>query len=441
MTNGWTAGLVHVTRSACLLSVLGVAIAARSAAQDRRLLLVTDGSATTVSGRLGTIDDEEILSVVPGRDVEVTGWLGDRNWPVLLGDQDRNGRLDDVPSEIDALEASNASVSDPTAFDLWLSLRSDRLFIDGTRVRDGDVFSLVPGGGARIEVSEDDFRRWIATGDDVDVDALALLSDGSIAFSLDEPVASSDAAIVSRNGGSAVVDDEAIFVHRLGEARAELHRSGPEVVALVNRVLGTTYQSVLNVQGLAEDPLEVGSLLFTTGIFQGAGATQVFTTARGGSLGRLNGAPLDASAFGFADSEDLGDVTVLAPSLAETPLSLDVAESEPSRSGDGLALFHVLGRPSERIRILVGHGATPLPNPVLVPGLGGAGYLFLDPSDVLVQRTASRPRLAFVLDAIGARDIALPLTGRAPNGTLLLFQVFSQDRAAASFPVAIRILP
>jgi hypothetical protein len=421
--------------------LLSAALAPDAPGQEHRLLLVTDGSAATAFD--SAIDDEEILSVVPGHSLAASAVLNDGNWPVLLGDQNRNGRFDDVPSEIDALELGVPGESNPSVFDLVLSLRTDRDFIDGTRVRDGDAFSLLPGGGVRIVIPESQFQAWVGTRDDVDLDALAFLADGSIAFSFDEPVACAHASIAAQNGGSPIVDNEAVFVRAPGRDIADLALSGPEVVALVNRMLGTTYRSVLQLQGLAEDPSEPGALLFSTGLFSGLGASLIFTTARGGAVASLNGVPLDASAFGFLDPEDIGDFCVLPIGSGPIgrPLSLDIRVAEPSRSVDG-EIRLVLGGPAgKRVRVLASRGSNPLPIPQRVTSLGGARYLFLDAADPLFLQTARLKRLVFTLDATGTGEASLPLRNRVPIGTILLFQAIRTDRTEASYAVAARILP
>ncbi|MBI1851093.1 MAG: hypothetical protein HYR85_12185 [Planctomycetes bacterium] len=426
--------------SACILAG-GLALGAWSddaVAGDRRMLLVTDGSCRTAHG---SFDNEEILSVVPGRDSEVTPLLRDTNWPALLGDQNHDGRLDDVVSEVDALEVADPTIADPSIFDLVLSIRVDRVFVDGTHVRDGDAFMLLPGGGARIVISERQFEMWAGTSDDVDLDALAFLADGSVAFSFDEPVGCADPNIVSRNGGNAIIGDDAIFVHRPGQSRAELWKTGGEIVALVNHVLGTGYRSVLGVQGLAEDPTHPGEMIFSTGIFTGAGSSTLFTTAGAGAFATLNGRALSASAFGFLDPEDVGDFAIAGTALTGPSVSLAAAKTEPSASADRVVSLSVVGVPFESVRLLVSYGSTALPQPQRNATFGEAGYLFLNANDSLFNRTASSSRLSFVLDETGHLDVALPIRPRAPIGAILLFQARSESRGEASYPVAIRLMP
>jgi hypothetical protein len=422
---------------ACLAALLIVASAALPGGTDRRLLLVTGGDASTARD---TFTNEEIASVVPGRDAAVTPLVRRSNWFTLLGDQNRNGRFDDVFSQIDAIEAADPNVVDPSVFDLVLSISSDRVFLDGTRVADGDAFTLLPGGGARIVIPESQFQYWAGTSDDVDLDALAFLADGSVAFSFDEPVVTGDPAITARNGG-AVVDDDAIFVHRPGRSRADLLRSGSEIVAIVNRVLGTDYRYVLDVRGLAEDPEHPGDLFFSTGLFSGPGASVIFTTAGGGAVASLNGVALGAGAFGFVSAEDLADFTVVGTAMSGPSESLRSETSEPSASRDGALRLDLTGLPGERVRLLVARGSTSLPLPQRLAGFGDAGYLFLDSADPLFSRMAASPRLAYTLDGDGKLEVALPIRADAPFGTVLLFQAKSESRSEASYSIVVRLVP
>jgi hypothetical protein len=439
---GWKQAWSRPARRAAKIAWLSVAIAATSpllgSAQEKRLLVAIDGHASTPKD---SIDSKEILSVVPGRGEPASVWIDRANWPVLLGDQNHDGRLADSPARVDALEVIDPTLPDPTVFDLVLSIGADRVFLDGTLVRDGDAFSLLPGGGVRIWIPESQLRAWVATEDDVDLDGLAFLSDGSVAFTFDEPVASADRDIIERNGGGAFLDDESIFLHRPGQARAELYRSSAEIVSLVARVLGTAYLSVLDVQGLAEDPSEPGALLFSTGLFSGPGASQIFTTARGGDRARLNEVGLSAPAFGFLDAIALADFALTGAGSAAPPVSLSVGNAEPSITRDGAVLFRLEGRPGERVHLFASHAAVPLPIPQRNGALGSAGYLFLDASDPLVPRTARMTSLSFLLDGNGALDVRLALRPRAPAGTLLLFQAASEDRREGSYGVAVRLLP
>ncbi len=427
------AGRALLPRAAVVLAALAAPLSAAEG-PARAILLVPDLGASTSDLRFPDIDDEEIVAFDPETG-EILPFLQDSNWRSLLGDADGDGRFNDVPAQVDAIAAMGGSVS--SAYDLLYSFTTDRTFLGGTVARDGDLVRLLPGGGAEIVVSEEDLRLALGTSSDIDLDAAAFEPDGTLLFSLDSSIVTSSAAIAAENGGSRVLPDETVFALPPAASRARVRLRDADVIAAVNRALGTSYASVIDVQGL--EVLDGGEILFTTGIFSGPGAGAIFTTAGGGRIAVAGGIPLDGPAFQLGSPVDWNGLAIVAEPLR--PLVLDTDLPVTSRSADGrISVRIAAGTPGGLARIL----ATPVSRPVIAPtpesALRGTGYIFVARTDPMYARSLSSPRTLLRLDSRGDAAVSFRLRPTTPAITLTL-QAVDETSRAASHGIVVEIVP
>lgn len=420
--------------SAAVLAA-GIALAASrpapAAGGARAILLVPDSSASTSDGRFPDLDDEEIVVFDPARPGSLVPFLQDVNWPTLLGDANRDGRLDDAPARVDAIAPAGDTAA--SAFDLLFSFSSDRVFL-GQLVRDGDLVRLVPGGSFEVVISEAALRAALATEADIDLDAAAFAPDGAFLFSLDDTIGTSSSLLARENGGSRLLSDATVFEIPAGAATARVLFREADVLRMVNRALGTAYLSVVDLQGLE---IVDGEILFTTGILTGPATGTVFTARAGGEVAALGGVPLDGGAFGTSGREDWNGLAAVATPLS--PLVLDTATPSVSRSGDARIEVRIAsGTPFGRARLL----ATPLARPMSPPSvegtLGGTGYVFLERSSPMYARSLVSPRTLVPLDARGDATISFPLRATTPVMALGL-QAIDETTRTASHAIVIEI--
>jgi hypothetical protein len=399
-------------------------------AQPLTLLTTTDGPALTSQG---PIENEEIL-LLPSSSNGVEQLISSRAWAILLGDADGNGRLDDEPTEIDAL----APIPGTTRLSIWdlaFSLDVDRPLRAGRVLRDGDLLRLTETGQIEVLFSEEEIAGALATFDDVDLDGACLLPDGSLIFSLGGNIITLSPGLAADNG-SPLIDDHAVLMLTPGAPRAHVLHSGLEMIAMANRALGTSYVSLIDVQGLEIDPHGSGEdLLFATGLRNTPGAGTVLTTRDGGRVAHLYGRPLVPATFGFVDSEDL-NALALVP-CATPPPSLRLLTPEVSAAGD-LDIEIGCGGPGRRGRLLASSLTGTKVTTETIPGLGGAGLLFLDRSDALFRSSLRSPKTWFRADGSGRARVTLAPPGKLA-GTSLVLQAFVQETREASYPVLVRV--
>jgi len=405
-------------------------------AQTRSILMSTSGDAATASGSNEDIDDEEILLRTPATSSEPVEFVSDAAWEVLFGDGDGDGMFDDEPSELDALHVPTDLGRRPTAFDAFVSFSADEDFVDGVVVRDGDVVRLRPGTSPEVAYPEARFEELTGTSN-VDVDAFALDFDGAMYFSFADSEETSYEVIAAENGGDPVLLDGTIFVVRPGDTFAHLFATEADVLEMVRAALGSSSSSIGDTQGLCADPENPGEILFVVSSTASGLEGTIFSTAGGGTVAQLDGVALEGSGFGFATEEAL-DAIAVVPAMTD-PLRMEIDSVDIPAGASEVELRIVGGTPGGRARVLAAPAALPIAMPIADPRLGGAGYLFLDPSSTLFRNTSRRARFEIGLDGDGSGVFRHPITTLAP-GTKRSVQVLDPDTLEISAPATIEIV-
>ncbi len=401
-------------------------------ADELSLLITTDGTAQ-IGSRI--LDDEEILLFKPGHPLPMTELLSHEAWGVLLGDLDRDGSLNDTPTEVDALIPLVDSSRGISVFDLALSFDTDRILLDGTLVSDGDIIRLNPDGTITFVYKEQRIAGALNTFQDVDIDGAALLPDGGLIFTLAQEVVTLSPALAAQNGNSPLLSDHIVFVLPVGANAARIRHTEAEIVALANNALGTSYASLIDVQGLEVDPTSSGDILFTTGIHTVLGASTVISTRNGGSIATVNGMPLTPELFGFAEGEDLNSLALIAAETLPLHLGVDSRTITPW-FGEKVELKVRGGTPGRQGRIL----ASELVG-LHVPAreqdrLAGAGALFVDPASRLFQASVRSKRNRFTFDSTGSAALSLRVGSDLWNAKIIL-QAVEEGSRNVSYPVSV----
>lgn len=423
----------HLLAPFSILAALAGWIGPAESAPDLALLTSTDGS-SFLSSR--PVEDDEILVLDPGKAAGLEVLINRTNWSVLFGDTNRDGVYSDGPTEIDALVCLNEDRIIHSAFDLGFSLDTDRQLVDGRFVRDGDLLRLLPGGKVEVILSEQQLANALQTLDDVDIDGVTRRANGEFLFSLDRDIVTLSPSLAARNG-SPLLNDHCVFSLRTGAPRAELLFTGDEMLQFVNRTLGTSYVSAIDIQALEIDPDDPNHLLFTTGISFGPGSSTVFTTNRNGAIAELAGLRLSGAVFGLDDEEDLNTLA-----LVHSPqgLRFDTPTPAISISRGEQAIFQVRGAtPHSRGRILASVTSRPAIGATARPDLLGIGHLFVDLSDRFFRASLKSPRTRFTADAEGNANLELPPSSRLV-GLNLILQAVEIDSRSTSHPIVVRIL-
>ncbi|MBI1849579.1 MAG: hypothetical protein HYR85_04490 [Planctomycetes bacterium] len=422
------------TRVLCAGAGAIVVSSVRASAQPRALVISTSGDAATA--QLPDIDDEELLVLTPGSGRPIGSFLSDLSWRAVLGDANGNGNFDDEPAEVDAIAFPPGLRGRPTIYDAYVSFGSTQHFTSGEEALDGDVVRLRPDG--TIETIVPEAAIAAATGTTtIDVDALAIDESGAIFFSFSENELTTDAALIAQNG-SATLDDGDVFRLDAGAVSAALVYREADFIAMVSNALGRTVSSIVDVTEVEMDPDHPGQLFFVVGSTASGLEGTVFTTANGGAVASLNGVPLTGSSIGFVSEESLDGLAIVND--FGTPLALEADNPQVSLSAASEVTVRVLnGTPGGRVRVLASPPRTPYLPPQVATS-GGIGWLYVDTSSALYQRSSTRVRFLVNLDSAGTGSFTYP-TGRTPAGISRVLQPMDDQTGELGDAIVLETIP
>jgi hypothetical protein len=305
------------------IAVLAGFVFATAANAQTTLVFVPDGGTTRGGAiQLDQFTDESICEVTP---VSAAPYFANKivglaNWNAILGDDDGNGDFfEESMGAVDAMALHPAFVANkygnPEVFDFIFSSAYTFGFFWNTSVEDGSLWRVVKGavaGGPVVSIflSEAVLQAGLDTNSDVDIDALAFDSSGTmyVSFREDESIlkgldALEDGAIGAFASSTIVYDaDGNISSLGSGTVRVVLHES--DVDAIVSSIglldaVGVPVKTIGDLQALDVDP-NGGTFVGSDGVtlwpnlfFAGAtNGPRVLTTAGGGALAELNGVKL-----------------------------------------------------------------------------------------------------------------------------------------------------
>ncbi len=382
-------------------------------AQPHSLFLSPEGSAQTMSGNPGEVEDEDILLYSPGQSSEPGLFIHDQNWEALIGDGDGDGMFDEEPTDVDALFVDPQIGSPVSVFDLWVSFTSDRRFASGTLARDGDIIQVLPGGDFLTIFSEEFFEGITATSS-VDVDAFAVTAAGEILFSFAENEVTGSATLIAQNGGSDSILDGVVFLYTPGDAEAFILFAEQDVIDMVNNAISGSLTTIGDTQGLSLDPGHPGQFLFAVSSKSSQVEGTLFSTHLEGSIAELNGVALSGSSFGFSEEETLNCFCVATSQAAPMTMRLDTPDIPVSSAGD--VMVHVAqGVPGSRVQIIASPAVLPITPMTVDERLTGSGLFFTDISSRLFQNTARSLRFRITLDEQGRGSFMFSRPASSPG--------------------------
>lgn len=383
----------------------------------------------TVAGPYGDADQNSVWTTRGG---SLHQLVPDQAWCVLFGDRDGNGTLDDAPANVDALHDAGLGVART-----FLSLDVNTTIPGAPTLLDGDVFFFDAAGMPTLHHAESEFAQWTGCSS-IDVDAYAEDANGTIWFSFADDETTTDPALIARNGGSARIDEQAIFRKDPANGTAHLAFTQPEVVAVFNQALGLGVSSVVDVIGIALDPAgQPGDLLLTSASTSTRLRGLVVSTRTGGVPHLHQGATLDAASLGFAAGASFDALTAqrstISPQLHATP-----GEGSSAIGGSGRLEVHDLV-PGTPVQLVL---TRPLLSPQAFPIAGASGVTstWNDPTDPVFWTSwgAAPWRLTAMADGTAAYDF--DFVGLPPSTSVVVTAV-DLSRGAVSMPIAVTIRP
>jgi len=388
---------------------------APSPAQPRSLLLSVSKPGETRSGRFRPLEPADLIRFQPGLSLETTPFLTRQNLDVLFGDLDKNGEFDDAPTNIDAVFCPSGSRR-PSAYDLVVSFAAATTRAPGGKtVLDGDLIRLTPGGGITIVAAEAVLSSVTGTRT-IDVDAATMTSSGELVFSFADDEETTHPLLVQQNGGVKKLGDETILAWKPGTSQVRIVHTQSAVIGFVSQATRKTLSSVVDVIGLAPDPVNPGELLFTVASTAKGLAGAVFTTAGGGSYASMNGQTLTgAGEWGLKAAPQI-DALATYDGRSD-PLSLELEGERLVSPGQIKTRLTVHGGvPSGTVQLFVTHATRPAPTPFLLgPPLNGVLFGYVTPGDPLLAASVHAPELKVGLDTTGRGSVRLDLSGLPPG--------------------------
>ena len=347
---------------------------------------------------------------------------------LLRGDANGNGRFDDAPTDVDAIEWASGALPS-----LLLSVSSDTAIPGSATVKDGDIFRF-DGPGVTILYPEAMFASASGSGD-VDLDAFAIAADGTLFWSYsDDEVTVAPGVIAAL--GSSLINKHVILKLEPGAFEAVVVMTQQQVVMAFNAACGTSVSTVVNTTDIAVDPISPGDLLLTCSSTSSSLKGRVVTTAMGGSIWTFLGLSVTPTAFGLGTSPSLDGIAWMPSGPSPAIRSLSEA---PSISGGGAIDLLIDGfQPGEAIRI----GVSPPPSsrPAFIP-VGGSFGFNLTPLDLASDTfglSLSSPELLRIADATGTIRWQHPVGGLVP--AIALVQAIGLSSGKLSTPSSVAII-
>ena len=379
----------------------------------------------------------DILLPLPVRDEEVHWLSPSARRPIvpkdllalLRGDANGNGRFDDAPTDIDALDWT----AGPTP-GLLGSISADTTIPGGPTLRDGDVFRIGPTG---LVVVHPESTFTAATGtSDVDLDAFATAPDGTMWWSFADDEATTSPTLAAVLGGG-VIDRHIVFVLAPGAVEATVAMTKSAVVAAFNAACGTSATTVVNTTDIALDPFHAGALLLTCGSTSSALRGRVVSTHAGGTPFTFGGLVVDPSAFAFATAPSLDGIAWVPSTPGPTLRSLvDVPSIAASETIDLLGEGFL---PGETVQLVVSPAAYPRPTFAALSGVGGFGHTPLDLADPAFALSVASPEFRLSADAFGGIRWQRTVAGLVPTSAFV--QAFGTAGGAVSTPASVTLAP
>ncbi len=353
---------------------------------------------------------------------------------VLFGDRNGDGVYDDPPQDIDALHirSSGGGVTS------WLLSTSATTALPGApSLKDGDVFAFDGQGGISVVYSEAFFETVTLTSG-VDIDAFAESPTGRIWFSFAEDEQTGSAALTNQNNGSSLLDEQTVFSFDPGDTEAVIAWSRPQVVQVFNAATGGGASTVVDITGVAPDPLHPGEVLLCCRSTSNNYRSRVVSTAGGGMAWVVAGQPVGPATFSLTSDPILD---ALALTVEPPHPVLRVAQLEGSSSGGGVGQCEVRDlTPGEVFQLVVSAPRFPGPYAWQSGGVGGFTTLFPDPLDPATWGSFSVPQWTMMADAHGVARYQWGWNGLIP-GTHFLGQGLRMSTGAASSPAIVHVTP
>ncbi|MBN2491551.1 MAG: hypothetical protein JXQ29_11945 [Planctomycetes bacterium] len=418
----------------CLAALLAGAEA--SQAQPQALLSSIARTTEVRSGRYRPVEPVDLVRFEPDLSQETYPFLTRQNLEAILGDVNRNGEFDDAPADIDALTWLGTT-SRPSVYDLVLSFAAASTPLGGGVVLDGDLVRLQPGGSFLVVASEAEISSVTATRT-IDVDAAAFLPSGELLLSFTEDEVTTHALLIQQNGGSSTLGDETILGWKPGTTEVRIVYTTADVIQMVSRATQKTISSVVNVVGLAPDPVNPGAVLFTVASTAKGLVGAVFTTAGGGAYAYVNGKVLDGTGeWGLGAAATLDALLTYAG--GKDPLALEVEGKRLPAPGSGAAEVRFHGAvPQTTVQFVLSYAGPPAPWPLPSP-LHGVLFGYPTPGDPLFGWSIADPRFRAVADAEGRGRLPLA-PGAHPPGFSVLIQALDLASGEVSEPVVIDLV-
>lgn len=348
---------------------------------------------------------------------------------LLRGDANGNGRFDDAPTDVDALEWSSGSFTG-----LLASISADSTIPGGPTLRDGDIFRIDPAG---LVVAYPESLFTAATGTvDVDIDAFATAPDGTLWWSFADDETTTSATLTATLGGN-VINRHVVFKLVPGAVEASVVLTQTSVTTLFNAACGTSATTVVNTTDIAVDPFHPGALLLTCGSTSTALRGRVISTHGGGTPFSFGGMSVDPSAFPTTTAPSLDGLAWVPAPPAPTLRSLTDAPSIAASD-----LIDLLGEgfaPGEAVLFAVSPPAFPRPGFASLFGIGGFGYTPLDLASPAFALSVASPEFRLFADAFGRVRWQRPAGGLVP--TTALVQALGLGTTAASTPAVVTLVP
>lgn len=379
--------------------------------EEHSLILSTSGPASTTS--LPEIQDEELLLYTPGDFLGPEMFFSRLNWKSVVGDGNGNGMYDEVPSDVDGIHLVNRQGNPPILFDFAFSLDTSLTFASGDTVDDGDIFMVLPGGGVWKIISEEEICDATCTSG-IDVDGFTFSPSGDLIFSLDQDEETSHEGLIAENNGDATIREGTILWLEGPSRTPHILYTEEAVLEMVNHAVGGSLCSIVDTQGIENDPVNPGELLFLIASSTSSVEGTVFSTLNGGSVAEVNGHLLTGGSFGFSTEEVLSALAVV-PAMKK-PLRIEANEEVSLAGLDFLQVKVFNGTPGKRVQLVGSFVLFPITPPTfLSPPLSGTKYVFADYSSPQFWLTATNRFYSLRLDGEGKGTFYFPAAYLMPD--------------------------
>jgi hypothetical protein len=419
-----------MARTFIFLAIISAAAAEIGEAQV--LLFSPETAATAGVDPANAFAANEIVALALGAGLPPRHALRSSHISALMGDGDGDGFYNDGPTAIDALAVPPAAITGDV-LGYILSFTTTVRFASGLSVVDGDVISLQANGAVNVLYPENFFAGVTGTSS-IDVDAFHLEADGSLLFSFDADESTSLASLTAQNGGAPLIDESVVFRWTPGSLEATILLGKSQILAMVNAAVGTSLTTIVDTQGVSEDPAHPGEHLFTTASSQSAVKGKVFTTFGGGQVAQIAGQTLDAASLGLDQTVLLHDFAV-APAL---PQRIDLFPPAGIALQPGAtASFSARGAtPFAAVRLCGCATVLPAPQATWFGSLGAFGYMFLNTGDAFLYETMARAAFLSFADVSGTAVFSFS-TANVPPGISVTMQAIDLAALSISLPVVI----